>query len=154
MLFLCFRLGNDRYALDASEVIEVVPLLAIKRIPQAPPAVAGAFNYRGEPIPVVDLSELALGRPARRHMSTRIVVVSYPDADGRAHPLGLIAERATETVRRDPADFRSSGVVNEGAPYLGPVAPDPDGLLQWVDVKKLLPPAVRDMLFSQTLEHA
>ena len=154
MLFLCFQLGNDRYALDVSQVIEVVPLLGIKRIPQAPQAVAGAFNYRGEPIPVVDLSELALGRPARRHMSTRIIIVSYPDVDGTEHPLGLIAEKATETVRRDPADFRDSGVVNEGAPYLGPVAPDPHGLLQWIDVKKLLPPAVRDVLFKQALEHA
>jgi chemotaxis-related protein WspB len=152
MLFLCFQLGNDRYALDCSQVIEVVPLLDIKRIPQAPAAVAGAFNYRGKPVQVIDLSVLALGRPARRHMSTRIIIVIYPDADGAQHRLGLIAEKATQTLRRDPADFTQSGVVNDDAPYLGPVATDANGLLQWIEVKKLLPASVRDVLFKQPLE--
>ena len=152
MLFLYFQLGNDRYALDCSQVIEVVPLLGIKRIPQAPAAVAGAFNYRGKPVPVIDLSVLALGRPARHHMSTRIVIVIYPGADSAQHLLGLIAEKATQTLRRDPADFTESGVVNDDAPYLGPVATDANGLLQWIDVKKLLPASVRDVLFKQALE--
>ena len=152
MLFLYFQLGEDRYALDCSQVIEVVPLLGIKQIPQAPAAVAGAFNYRGKPVPVIDLSQLALGRPARRHMSTRIVVVIYPDADGTQHLLGLIAEKATKTVRRDPTDFTDPGVNNDDAPYLGLVASDPEGLLQWIEVKKLLPASVRDVLFRQPVE--
>jgi chemotaxis-related protein WspB len=152
MLFLQFQLGKDRYALDSGRVVEVLPLLGIKQIPQAPAGVAGAFNYRGKPVPVIDLSELALGRPARLHMSTRIIVVRYPDGNGIQHELGLIAEKATETVRRDPADFTDSGVINDGAPYLGPVATDPNGLVQWIEVTKLLPAAVRDVLFRQPLE--
>lgn len=152
MLFLQFQLGKDRYALDSSQVVEVLPLLGIKQIPQAPDGVAGAFNYRGKPVPVIDLSELALGRPARRHMSTRIIIVRYPDGNGTLHLLGLIAEKATETVHRDPADFADSGVVNDDAPYLGPVATDPHGLVQRIEVTRLLPAAVRDVLFKQPLE--
>jgi chemotaxis-related protein WspB len=152
MLFLQFQLGKDCYALDSSQVVEVLPLLGIKQIPQAPAGVAGAFNYRGKPVPVIDLSELALGRPARLHMSTRIIIVRYPDGNGTQHLLGLIAEKATETVRRDPAGFTDSGVINDGAPYLGPVATDPNGLVQWIEVTKLLPAAVRDVLFRQPLE--
>ena len=41
MLFLLFRLGHDRYALEARRVVEVVPLLALKKIPQAPRGVVG-----------------------------------------------------------------------------------------------------------------
>ena len=108
----------------------------------------GLFNYRGAPVPVIDLSQLTLGRPAARRLSTRIVLVHYPDADGRTRLLGLIAERATQTVRREPTDFVSSGVTSDGAPYLGPVATDARGLLQWIDVRTLLPPAVRDVLFN------
>ena len=55
-------------------------------------------------------------------------------------------------MRRDAADFTPSGVVSDGAPYLGPVASDPDGLLQWIEVKKLLPASVRDVLFRQPVE--
>lgn len=152
MLFLQFQLGQDRYVLDSSQVVEVLPLLGIKQIPQAPAGVVGAFNYRGKPVPVIDLSVLALGRPARRHMSTRIIIVLHPGADGTLHLLGLIAEKATEIVHRDPADFANSGVVNGDAPYLGPVATDPNGLVQRIEVTRLLSAAVREVLFKQPLE--
>ena len=36
MLFLLFQLGNDRYALDASRVVEVLPLVELKHLPLAP----------------------------------------------------------------------------------------------------------------------
>ena len=152
MLFLQFQLGQDRYVLASSEVVEVLPLLGIKQIPQAPAGVVGVFNYRGKPVPVIDLSELALGRPARRHMSTRIIIVLHPGGNGELHLLGLIVEKATETVHLDPADFADSGVVIGDAPYLGSVATDSNGLVQRIEVTRLLPTAVREVLFKQELE--
>lgn len=152
MLFLLFQIGNDRYALDASRVAEVVPFLALKKIPQAPKGVAGLFNYRGLPVPAIDLSELTAGVPAAEHFSTRIIVVNYPDDTGRRRLLGLIAERATETVRRDSKDFVDAGVTVHGAPYLGPVMMDKQGVIQWVQEQRLLPDNVREALFAQTAE--
>src|SRR5947209_2653698 len=132
MLFLLFQLGKDRYALEASRVIEVLPLLELKSIPQAPRGVAGVFNYRGRPVPVVDLSELALGQPAGERLSTRIIVVNYPDDSGHDQPLGLIAEHATEIIRRESRDFVEPGVNVGAPPYLGPVLMDGQGAIQWV----------------------
>jgi chemotaxis-related protein WspB len=149
MLFLVFELAHDRYLLDVSQIAEVLPLVAIRRIPHAPPAIAGILNYRGAPVPVIDVSQLTLGRPAEPRLSTRIVLVHYPDAEGHTRLLGLIAERATRTMRRDETDFVASGVSSEGASYLGPVATDARGLLQWLDARTLLPPAVSDLLFRQ-----
>src|SRR3954469_14575780 len=128
MLFLLFELGADRYALDARQVAEVLPLVTIKHIPQAPPSVAGIFNYRGTPVPVVDVSQLALGRAAERRLSTRIVLVNHTDDEGKPRLLGLIVERVTQTARHEETDFVPSGVSSEGAAYLGPVATDERGL--------------------------
>jgi chemotaxis-related protein WspB len=152
MLFLLFQLGEHRYALDIGQVAEVLPLVDITQLPQAPASVAGVFNYRGAPVPVIDLSRLTLGRPAQRHLSTRIILVHYPNDGCRRHLLGLIAEKATETVRREPAEFVASGITNDAAPYLGPVAADMRGLVQWIEVKKLLLPSLREMLFKQPVE--
>src|SRR2546425_5637953 len=105
MLFLLFQLGKDRYALAASRVVEVVPLVALKQLPQAPKGVAGIFNYRGRPVPALDLSALTLDHPASERLSTRIIIVNYPDAGGTDHLLGLIAENATEMLRKDTKDF-------------------------------------------------
>jgi chemotaxis-related protein WspB len=152
MLFLLFELGKDRYALDVRQIAAVLPLVGIKQIPKAPQAMNGLFNYRGAAVPVIDLSQLTLGRPSARRLSTRMVLVHYPDKSGQTHLLGLIAERATETARHEASDFVASGITNAGAPYLGPVVADARGLLQWIDVRTLLPPSFRDMLFNKPLD--
>jgi chemotaxis-related protein WspB len=152
MLFLIFELGNDRYALDVRQIAEVLPLVSFKQVPRAPQAMNGLFNYRGAPVPVIDLSQLTLGRPAARRLSTRLVLVHYPDHTGQTHLLGLVAERATQTARHEASDFVASGVTNTGAPYLGPVVSDARGLLLWIDVRTLLPPSFRDMLFKEPMD--
>lgn len=149
MLFLLFQLGEDRYALDAGQIAEVLPLVSVKQIPQSPPAVSGVFNYRGAPVPLIDLSQLALGRPAQSRLTTRIIVVNYSDGAGENRLLGLIVEKATETVRREAADFVASGVSSDEAAYLGPVASDARGLIQWIDVQQLLPASVSKLLFQR-----
>ena len=149
MHFLLFQLGKDRYVLDVGQVAEVLPLVSLKQIPQAPPAVAGVFDFRGDPVPVIDLSQMAMERPAQRRLSTRINLAHYPDDNGEKRLLGLIAEKVTETIRREPSDFVATGVDNDAAPYLGPVATDARGLIQWVQVDQLLTPAVRNLLFNQ-----
>jgi len=147
MLFLLFELGQDRYALQATRIAEVLPLVRIKQIPQAPPGVAGMFNYRGAPVPVIDLAELALGRPAERRLSTRILLLHYGADSAPPQLLGLIVERATEMLRREPAEFRDAGLANEATPYLGPVTSDARGLVQRVEIEQLLPPALQELLF-------
>lgn len=149
MLFVLFQLGRDRYALAANQVVEVAPLVHLKKIPQAPAGVAGVFDYRGTPVPVVDLNALLFGVPAPLRLSTRIVLVRYPVEGGQTFVLGLIAPRVTETMALEPSDFSPAGVDVENAPYLGPVARTSQGLIQRVEVNQLLPATVRDRLFRE-----
>lgn len=148
-LFLVFRIGSERYALQAIEVAEVLPRLPLKPIPRAPGWVAGVFAYRGALVPVIDLSALTFGQPAQARTSTRLVLVNYrPDQTAPVQLLGLILEQATDTLRCNPADFQPYGLDNREAPYLGPVREDAQGLLQWVRVADLLDDQVRALLFS------
>ena len=148
MLCLLFEIGGDRYALEATNVVEVLPLVDLTRIPQAPAEVAGVCNYRGAPLPVIDISQLANGSPARPRLSTRIIVVEYDDGAGIRRQLGLLVERATETARKPESDFVASGFTNLWAPYLGPMAADGRGLTQRIDVAKLLTPYLSELLFT------
>ncbi|MER2534391.1 MAG: chemotaxis protein CheW [Rhizobiaceae bacterium] len=134
MLFLLFSIGDGSFALATDAIVEVVPLLDLKTMRQAPAGVSGLLEYRGRFVPVVDLSALELGRPAQRRLSTRIVVMSRPGvAEGL---IGLIVEKATETIKLDPADF-------------APFAKGPDGLVQRVDLESLVPPALLAALPGQ-----
>jgi chemotaxis-related protein WspB len=147
-LFLVFRVGNERYALQATDVVEVLPRLPLKPIARAPSWVAGVFAWRGVVVPVIDLCALTFGQNAEARTSTRLVLVNHqPDAQQARQVLGLILEQATDTLRCDPAQFQPYGLDNQQAPYLGPVREDAQGLLQWVRVNDLLDESVRAVLF-------
>ena len=149
MLFLLFQIGPDRYALEASRVVEVVPLLELKPLAQAPKGVAGIFDYRGRPVLAVDLSALLLGRPASELLGTRIIIVNHPDDSGANRFLGLIAERATSMLRRDARDFVDACLKQGSAAGPGPILMDSDGPIQWVHEQRWLPPGMGKLLLSE-----
>jgi chemotaxis-related protein WspB len=138
VLFLVFEIGAERYAIDASQIAEVLPIVTITEVARAPKEVAGMFVYRGAPVPVIDLSQLLVARPAERRLSTRVVVVRYPIGNGDPRLIGLVVEKATETIRRETTDFVDSGLVADGARYLAPVATDTRGMVRRFDVARLL----------------
>ena len=152
MLLVLFQLGNNRYALEASRVVEVVPLLALKRLPQSPRGMAGIFVYRGRPVPALDLCELTIGRPALEHLSTRILIVRHNKPAGDSELIGLIAERTTGTLRRDEKDFVDAGLKLASAPFLGPALWDDQGVIQLLDAQKLLDAGGQQLLLTHSVE--
>lgn len=149
MLYLLLRLGSERYALDARRIVEVVPMVALRPLPHALPYVAGLFDYRGVLVPVIDLCRLTGPRSCSAFLTTRTVLVDYPDAEGRSHILGLLAERVTETVKLKGSDFQDSGIALDEAPYLGPLIKVGDDLVQRLEIEALLPEDLRAQLFRE-----
>jgi chemotaxis-related protein WspB len=82
-------------------------------------------------------------------LSTRIILVKYPLEVQHPHALGLIAEHATNMMQRSIQDFIETGVESDEARYLGRVANDAEGLIQWIEVERLLTPEIRDVLFRE-----
>jgi chemotaxis-related protein WspB len=151
MLFILFTLDSERYVIDATQVERMMPLTPQappKTIPGAPSWVAGLLDYEGAPLPLIDLPALALGRPAAQLMSTRVVLVRYPHA-GTARLLALLLEGATRTIRLAAEAFHDAGIDMPNARYLGPVASEAGGLVQWIRVEHLLPDDVQALLFPK-----
>lgn len=147
-LYLLFRIGADRYALAAGEICEILSWRTLKRVPAAPDWVAGTLEYRGQIVPVLDMSALAGAGPASVLTSTRVALVHYrAQASEREEILGLILEQATETKHYDPAAFQPYGLDNAGARYLGPVLSDAGGMVQKVMVSELLTEEAHRLLF-------
>jgi len=145
MLFLLFHIGKDRYALEARNVVEVVPLLEPRKIPHSPPGLAGLVNYRGQAVPAVDLSFLALGTPAVEKLSTRIIILRCVDETGQPKLVGLIAEQTTEVFRGNPEEFVFTGLEPSARPFDGPVLMAPEGPIQLISGDKLIQHSVRKL---------
>ncbi len=151
MLFLLFNIGKDRYVIEASRIVEVAPLVALRSVPQAPKGFAGIMNYRGRPVPVLDLCQLATDFPANERLSTRIIILKHPHATQGERLIGLIAEQVTQILRKDPQEFIDPGFENTGRSYLGPVILDAAGAIQWIDAERLLSEEFRRLVFSDAL---
>lgn len=143
MLMVIFRIGTTRYALESQKITEIVPLVMLNPIPQAPEAVAGVFNYRGQVVPVIDLGQLLGHQPCATHSSTRIILVNAEkdaskDSDASSQVVGLIAEQVTETLRASTLKQVDSGVQLGTASYLGSMMMDDQGMIQLLCLEGLL----------------
>jgi len=139
MLLLLFEIGNERYALDAKHIVEIVPLVKLKKIPGTPDYIAGLMNYRGEGIPVIDLNQREVSAPFEDAFSTRIIIIKYPVNVKSSIPLALIANNVTETVQTALTKPPPTGVLMIKSLYAGKIIPETNGMIQWFDIKKMLP---------------
>jgi chemotaxis-related protein WspB len=146
VLYLVLQLANDRYAIEVAHIEEIIPLVHIRELPGAPAGVAGLIDYYGEPVPVCDLGEIALGKPTASRMAARIVIARDANDNGSRRLIGLLVPRATDVLRCEPTDFVPPGVQLPDAPCLGNVHVDAHGIVQLVRVDQLLTPAIRQAL--------
>ncbi len=152
MLFLLFEIGSDRYCLDASRVVEVIPMVTFRKIAQAPAYVSGLISYRGTILPVIDLSVILGESPSRPLFSTRIILVDMGGADGAHHVLGLLAEKVTDTLSRREEDFQPAGIAVDEIPCLDKIVFDDYGMIQRVETERILPEGLLKCLLPQATE--
>jgi chemotaxis-related protein WspB len=107
------------------------------------------FRYRDAMVPVIDLSQLIRGTPVKALLSTRIILVQHPGPTGIGRVLGLLAERATDSLDDAGTEPESSGVAVPEAPYLGGLSVSGGSVIQYVKVENLLPDEVRERLFAE-----
>jgi chemotaxis-related protein WspB len=149
-LMLVFGLGDDRYAVEAGSVVEIIPSLELRKLPHAPDFVAGIFNYHGAVVPVIDLLSLTQGRSCPDFLSTRILLVRHSGANGNL--LGLRAEHVTETLEASGEDLVAPGIFVRDAPYLGNVLNNAKGMIQCIRVEHLLPDDAMELFFPEPME--
>jgi chemotaxis-related protein WspB len=137
MLVLQFYLGDVMYVIKCNRVKEVAPMVALKKMPNAPDCVAGLFNYRGMIVPVIDLRQLIHGSLCQLRLSTRIILVDSFRKDNTPYVFGIMAERITEAVNKPESDFVPAGIVMEEAPYLGGIMMENKEMVQFIDIDRL-----------------
>lgn len=102
--YMTFKLGDELFAIDVSQVREVLEIPQITKIPTAPEYMRGVVNVRGQGIPVVDL-RLRFGLPRTEDtLHTRVIVMEL-DINGEAAVLGGIADSVHEVIDLEPGNI-------------------------------------------------
>jgi chemotaxis-related protein WspB len=161
MLLLTFTAGPNRYAIDVTWVIELVPRVALRSVPLAPRYLSGLLDYRGSVIPIIDLGLLLGSEACRDWLNTRIILVSetrgktsvnsQPEAPDPtagvpstrqgtlavASMMGVMANEVSELAYVQPGDLHPAPVQLREAPFLSDVVKTEHGIVQMIDVTKL-----------------
>jgi chemotaxis-related protein WspB len=173
MLLLTFTVGVNRYAIDVTRVVEVVPRVELRKISHSPAFLAGLLDYRGRIVPVIDLGLLLDIAPCHDCLSTRIILVNdtpvghngaRPDrddvrgetGDARLNQkreqdlLGLVAEHVSDLTNARPEQVAPFPVWLPQAPYLGAIVQTDYGLVQLIVGEKVREALLRPSSLGQS----
>jgi purine-binding chemotaxis protein CheW len=146
--FLTFRVDGQLYALPSSNVIEVIRVPPLARIPQAPSALLGLANLRGAVLPVASLRVL-LEKPAITSLDERAVVLDI------GAPIALVVDsvETLENVSTDRIETNRNELSAAGAEkLLGAFSIDRiQTVAKILDVKVLLEAAFSNRLRKQVV---
>ena len=138
MQLVTFNIGNNRYAIDTQWIMEVIPFITTTKLACPQKFIVGTANYRGTPIPVIDLGIILEDEPSRLRMSTRMLVIKYPNSNGETLPLALIVERATNIISVNEEYATDLATTLDSVQFLGKTIHDDDGMLQIIDPTRAL----------------
>ena len=102
--YITFKLGDELFAINVSQVREVLELSLITKVPGAPDYLRGVVNVRGKATPVVDL-RCKFGLPTTPDTVNSRIVVMELELDGEQTIVGGIADSVHEVVELEQSQI-------------------------------------------------
>ena len=101
--YVVFRLNETQFGVEISQVLRIVRLTPITRVPRAPHFLEGLINYHGQVVPVVDLKKrLALDSGEQYGDAARFLIVELEASVelGRAEQsIGMLVDAVVRILR-------------------------------------------------------
>lgn len=97
--YLNFLLGDEHYSLPLTKVREIIRILPITAVPCMPAHVLGVINLRGKIVPVMDLRQRLLLKPAPELERACIIVIQ---ASSESSLIGLLVDVVEEVASINP----------------------------------------------------
>ncbi|PLX50269.1 MAG: chemotaxis protein CheW [Desulfobulbaceae bacterium] len=149
--FLTFNLGQGEYGIDILKIREIIDLMPVTFIPQAPPYLQGVINLRGKVIPVIDLRQrfdLEKSKPTER---TCIIVVEIAAECDRKMVVGLVVDSVSEVLHIREENIEPPpclGAVHGDSDFIMGMAKLFDGVNILLDIDRIVSPAELEAMLT------
>ena len=130
-----FRIGRETFGIPIGLVREIVRMMEITAVPEAPDFVEGVINLRGRIIPVIDLRKRFREPGITADKRNRILVA---ELEGRL--VGLIVDAASEVLKLARSDIEPPPELlqENDLSYVTGLGKRNGKLIILVDVEKIL----------------
>lgn len=102
--FLSFKLSEEVFAINVSQVLNILEMSTITRIPKSPEYLKGVINLRGTVLPVVDL-RIKFGLPEKQATVDTSIIVLSVDLEGEAVLVGIQVDAVREVLELKNSDI-------------------------------------------------
>jgi len=137
--YLTFGLDGQQYGIDILRIREIIGMLPIRSIPQAPPYIRGVINLRGRTIPVINLRvKFGLGTVASDDRSCIVILAS--EQAGKEVFIGVAVDSVSEvlTIRSTHIDPTPSFGARIDTRHILAMAKAEDGIRMLLDIDHVL----------------
>jgi purine-binding chemotaxis protein CheW len=91
-VLLSFTIGEEMFAIDVANAVQVIDMQKITQVPHAPANILGIINYRGNVLPVMDIRKKLKLKEHKAVGRQVLLILSVPIAN--AHQLlGIIVNK-------------------------------------------------------------
>jgi purine-binding chemotaxis protein CheW len=91
--YVTFLIGDELYGVEVLKVQEIIGMIQITYVPNAPSFMKGVINLRGAVVPVVDMrSKFAMSE--REYDSYTVIIIS----EVRNRPIGMIVDSVSDVA--------------------------------------------------------
>lgn len=105
--YLTFTLAEEVYAVNVTQVQEVLEYVPITKVPRTPNFMRGVINVRGSVVPVLDLRLKFDMEQTQQTVDTCIVVMEIA-VEGESQTIGALADSVQEVVSISPESIEPS----------------------------------------------
>jgi purine-binding chemotaxis protein CheW len=131
--YVIFTLESKQFALPLEAVQRVVNAAAVTTLPKAPEIVAGLVNYRGNILPVIDISR-RFHLPEKKIEPQHYFVIVHSAGKGYA----LVADKVEGLIAESSENITPPTAIMAGMEFLAGIMKLENGLMLIPDLDKLL----------------
>ena len=133
--YLCFAVGNERFALHVAIVTGILEMQQITTVPNCPSYMNGIINLKGTLLPILDLRKF-LGVDDNQITANTCILVLDIVRDGELTLAGLLVDSVTEVFELLPHEILPPPSMSNNTSVSG-IAKIPDSFVLLLDVTSL-----------------
>jgi len=137
--YLTFTLASEEYGLSILKVKEIIGMMVVTMIPQAPAHVKGVINLRGKIIPVVDL-RLKFGLDEIPYTDRTCIIVVEIKKDTGTILIGIVVDAVSEVLNIKATDIEDAPAfgIAMNMDYILGMAKAGNGVKILLDIDKVI----------------
>lgn len=113
--YLSFKLDDEFFAVDVRQVIEILEVPSITRVPLAPDYMAGIINLRGKVLPLIDTKVKFGLDPVVKTINTCIIVIEIT-VEQEVIQIGALVDSVMEVLEIEKNSIQPSPSIEAKYP--------------------------------------